>query len=628
MPNYPKTSSSIRYSLPDDVRSSVRFGGFDCIIPSTEPALASAIGKANSYWNPLGEESGRGYVLMLKGDVKTLVDAGPHGYALEFSDGKVTVKAKNLYILRADRLTPGDPESKTAVYLVELVDRRWFAKVWSDTGVLQFNIRSFAQEYNGTGNLFGFMFDEDTQDYGGKDISEIITAMWTPLASILGPMPTLPDAIADGTRAGFENLLFAGQSAWHAINVICARAGYAISYNHAFDDFSFADMTVVQEDFPANGLKNSSIVRDADCFDVAHSVLPETVRVYFTKHFANIGQENDTDPGTDSRKNWLQEPFEFSDVAVSSIEGAESALVMPGTVMPIWSDRVGFMDYANIGGAVSAFAASLANFWVKSQLQGKLRFRTVHQGALYGVQTGANCKAIRIGDFGPSAGGLITEIVNHPGFPRWSPYDPAAIGFESAVGGGGCIDPAAEIFAPADIARRTFPNYPRVAQLVQIYFVDAGVPRDDGEMQTSEDTGSFDSLPYFRGRVVRKDGATITGFEDCWIYFCDVFPAAGAAPQGEIYVGRLMGGAPAGVSEEWRPVYFVHRGAIKTHTAVLSGALNSGSTSTATIFGIASVTVRDRSIPSGMSLANGTTVAITWDDTAGEWIVVGGAGAT
>lgn len=604
--------------------SSVRFAGIDCLIPDEQPALRPALGKANSFWNPLGPAWGRGYVLMYRKDVAKLIDdgAGAFPYSLEMSDGENKIKIPKLWINKAQRLTPGKPKSDGAAYVVEIVDKRFFAARFSSTGIIRSNV--FAHPHDHLGDQFywrenpRYQADED----GDETLEDQITWLWDQVATILGEMPELPrwflgDEGFISDRLLFHNLMLDGDNAWYALHSVLERLGVSLRYDPIADTFAWVDLTEEQEDVPNDLLKTLGHTMNAEPFTNDVTVFPEKIYVYFHKVLSQAGEEADSGRGngTDAKRNWpMMRPYLIETVNTNDV-AHEPHHVMPGTSVTLWSQIAATYDYSNtLGSQPEDAAIRLARLWVRAREQGAKR-GLLKVPNLVNVKTGSLVKSVLWRNYGPSyadgGDGSQTELMNHVGLPK----SPDESGIDRAPD---------EMWGPIDARRPQLPLYPRDSQLVQVFHTSNGVTIDPaaGTMVPSDAGGSFGG-DYHSGRVMRGKESSLTNFELCWILFIDNYPASGQVPNGEFYVGRLMGGAPAGDGEEWRPVYLVHNGGLPVFRVGIDGELSGSGTAGATIFG-QSVTIHNGYLGSGEHANAGDKVAVIWDATDGNWVAIGG----
>ncbi len=205
--------------------NSVTFNGLPCIDPlelrehclEADPPLPLGPwwGKANSFRCPLGPEPGRGWLLMRKEVVDTLVDALPGFWDAVFDDGEKKVTIKSLSIIRTQCAAPGWIGDKDAPHLVELVDARHYLQ-WKmiDAG---YNLR----EYPGTAYLAPTLNSAVAWTW-----AEMAAAVWATALPAL-PFPGLP-FVPDPSPDGFA---FWAQSAWAAFNHITTRLACAVRFD-------------------------------------------------------------------------------------------------------------------------------------------------------------------------------------------------------------------------------------------------------------------------------------------------------------------------------------------------------------------------------------------------------------
>tara|TARA_R110000803_G_scaffold210718_1_gene283374 strand:- start:8490 stop:11123 length:2634 start_codon:yes stop_codon:yes gene_type:complete len=230
------------------VTSRITFNGENCFDPvQAVDQLRKAgiepdwIGKANSYRTTRGAEHGRGWLLLSGAQLDTFdLDATDH--TLKFIVGDDTVEIKNLFIERCDAIIPSLSGSPKTLYLVKIVDPRYFGKF------------SVAMDPTGTKlgqyNMRTVMYDEFPVDTAKPDGYSLETTksgspntLWTRLEiieDICGLLPTGLPAYADidvtafaAATAAPENYSFAGCNGWEAVCKLLADWGHTILRNNA-----------------------------------------------------------------------------------------------------------------------------------------------------------------------------------------------------------------------------------------------------------------------------------------------------------------------------------------------------------------------------------------------------------
>jgi len=182
-------------------------------------------GRANSFRNPLGEEIGHGWVLMTREHLHELNTS--ESLTLEFGVGESDnlIQLNGIYVRGARRISPGRSHSDTSLYLVELVDKRYYLRR-----------KRINRRFNCMvpGDTSGDYVQDTTNNGTPWTWSEVITQLWTAnTPSLIGgiSLPDLSDLDSEP-----QNLRYEGISAWEALNDACRRVGCSVVYDNAFAD--------------------------------------------------------------------------------------------------------------------------------------------------------------------------------------------------------------------------------------------------------------------------------------------------------------------------------------------------------------------------------------------------------
>ncbi len=617
----------------------VSYGTLACVIPSKDnPHLAPAVGKANSFYSFLGRAHGRGWILMTRRDIDALKDDQPHD--LEFSstltvDGSAgkaeTVKLQQIYMKRCERLTPGVKDSPGAVYLVEVVDKKYLASKMSDTDQITYDVFGTGigeDDGDGLAGSFAgtdyFYFNNQNYDDGAGGTTAKPTRLeeaWGPLEILLGAMPDVaPLAIIETVDT--HGLYAQGQSAWDYFNAVLEAAYFACCYDPIEDAFTLLQQFAAQT-MPdvSKWLEKST----QDFIEFDHVRYPETYRVYFRKLTFHYGQERDSERD----QNWYNHPFQTSDVTTANLVGGDAVKTVAGTTQEIYSAMEiklnysdGQEDAANL--ALQATALAQDHF---DAIRLSDRKRTLYAG-FQTISCGSEVKVILWRSYGTDYGGSATEIINHAGMPT---------GFDGPT----CkIDFADRYNRPPLIDLRGLPNYPRVCNYVQLYD-----QTDVEEMAADAWSGKYiGPVPgpdgnVFHGRVVRWTNRDVGGtatvgkevLEKCWIVFIGI-DTPNIRHMHAIYYGRMSGQIVAGDYEESRPLYIVSD--LGEH--VRTGVNASGSDWTSGSMAVdldrfadpdtgqkIRITATRTQVIAGDKIPNGATVFVIHEND--QWILLGGS---
>lgn len=181
-------------------------------------------GQANGFSTSIGEEPGRGRVLMGRSALNNLLTYVPLELEFGQGDSDESIQLQGIYIRAATRVSPGESQHKDAIYLVDLVDTRYYLR--RKTVNKRYNCRALRSVSDS--------FVEATTNSGTPwTWPEVITDLWEAnIQSLIGGIGDLPD-LSD-LESVPENLRYEGISAWAALNDACSRCGCAVVYDNAF----------------------------------------------------------------------------------------------------------------------------------------------------------------------------------------------------------------------------------------------------------------------------------------------------------------------------------------------------------------------------------------------------------
>lgn len=462
-------------------------------------AGTKAVGRANSYWCPVGPLPGRAWVLLSRKDVDAVKDQATH--TLKFGD----TSFGPLYWVKATRLFMGGEGATAAAYLVELADRRFTFERSSIAA--QYNVRHHAPP--ATSGVNRYM--ETSLDSSALWTWQTMLAdMWSNLPGG-GTAPTLPYT----PHGNPENWHFLGVNAWQAIHEVLHKLLCTTAYDPIGNTLSFVRLGAAQNTTtPAN----SRLLYSAEPIETDVDI-PATVRVNFQTHYLNYGQERDTERTT----NWMTDAAAYFVNQATSVSGAVS-----GTILPLWDDLIAEFGISNTvtnATALSDRAAEIKNNLVQDwQTPQRLRH---WQGIANDLLPGERIKAVLWRNYGD---GTLTESVEHPGLPK---HFDGVMSEER-------FDAVAEHLAPPDFGRATTPNYPRLTNIVEIF-------HDETAGTAVEENG--DGL--HPARVLRWVAGSLATLDDCWLKLLSV--AGGVAVEQRRYLARLSGIATSGGNT--RPLY-------------------------------------------------------------------------
>ncbi len=479
------------------------------------PKYPNAHKKANSYLCPVGPLAGRAWVLMVRADWDEISSNASH--TLRFAGSRASASIGPLYVVEANRLLAGATDDANAVMLIELEDKRGLLARFTDTGGESYYIRSFANAQPYLTGTFQASWNS------------LLSDLWGNISTLAGSWPGLPAGYSPvGTPEGFQ---FAGVNAWRAVHEVLAVIGLTTAYNPLTDSFSVVRIGATQTTATL-----PTPIFDAEPESGIALDVPATVRVYFSDHYESYGQERDTELAT----NWAQKPPFDSDDVATSVTGA-----ITGTVAPIWSNLSRVLDEDNSDDnsaeRASVAAQVAANFLLDAQTP---RTYKQFEGVLTDALPGSQIKAVMWRHWGPELGGTVTEILQHPGVP-------VSID-QTSRGPACCMKGLGENVAPPDIGRGTFPNYPRIANIVRVY--DSGSAF--GAVVSPNASGLHDA------KVRRWVGGSMAELDPCWLLLVDDFDTeAGqvAAINGHYYGPARLSGLETDSSDQ-RAIYLATTG--------------------------------------------------------------------
>jgi hypothetical protein len=519
-------------------------------IPCLQPNNAlypAALGKANSFCVPLGSTPGRGWVLIQGSDLAAVRQAENLTLAFIQRDqqGQVIerVALQNVSVVGCERMTGNGSADSQAVFLLELADARWIVANFTDVGKLAVNWRASAAAAD---------FIDGTEF---ETTASLLAQLWTPLSSIVGSLPSLPSEWTDPGPP--QNLILDGMSAWDAVHVVLGRVGLTTYFDPQSGTTEFVEAEPTTLVSPGTGAEMELFTGGA--FQI-ESPQPETIRVYFPIHLADLGQEHDT--GTTGNV--------LTTARTTSIDIATNiSTAVSGSVLPLWDTlpAVATGDGTTLTNTseLTAKASAVAAAWLAEQ-QGNAQLRQ-WIGLVGGQQKDKpvgweTARAIRWRVWDMQSGGSATELLD--GGPLVAKVAGGAdllhaVNFENPKKESPRGNRLAERFAQ--------PAYPRLIDLIEIQ---------------STSTVAL-AAGVYEGKVRRWSGGELTTRESCWFKLA----AGGALQSGDLVWGRLSG--TEAVSSSVRPLYvgLVDAAALTTgNCCYLVTAETSDSYSSATVISL------------------------------------------
>jgi len=471
----------------------IKLGGRICL-HAAGGQYPGASRRANSYRCPTGEQPGVAYVLMTRSDVDALDKTGPLTLEMNtVSGGQTTTNAfTGLYFIEATRMRRGAPNDPNAAFLVRLEDKRCLLK-WSDTANAQYNVRAWANE------------GPHLQGTGGFTWSTMVADLWNKMADVLGTFPGLPYA----PHGHPENWKFIGKSAWTALHQVLHKLECTTTYDPTTGTFSIVELGAEQTDL-AN--LAGALTFDEETITGNGDRLPGQVRVHFPTWHLAYGQERDTE----ADNNWSVARSSHAEVIATGSAGS--------TTSQLWDDLslvYGENDTPTNLADLTARAQQRVEKFVQ-RLQSP-RFHKVLIGIETSVQPGSQVREITWRHWGETAGGTQTELLG---------YEPDNRRSARSSRGGAAADQAESLASP-DLARRTFPNFPRLVNAVKI--------TGPTEEEEPGDELSPDADNFWHGQVQRYVGGHIATLETCRVVCPEYQPGGAKLRLGQVVLGRLSG---------------------------------------------------------------------------------------
>ena len=480
--------------------------------------------KANSIFCPLGAAHSEAWLLLTGKAIRALSTSAAHDIVWKVKSRQQSQTATNTFkdfkLVQAEKLFLGGEEEDNSLYLCQFADARYFANENSDSGTILANIRSQAQ------------YNDYYTETAGETWTTLLTDLWNGCAT-LGAFPGLPPGLP--IDAVPESTFLVGLNAYRALNAVLNQLDCAIAHNPFLGTYSIVQLGAAQA-IPENRNRlawNSEPI--SGTADIA-----AYVRIYFAKHHKNYGQENDT--GIDD--NWVFSGANNSLLVATGVAGAS------GT-KPLWDDMPWILgeDGTNINTAGLSTRATNR----KSRYVTRYNIDLVHKiytSILDTYLPGGQIKAVlwrNYGDVNNAFGMTNTEIIAGPDFISYSRGNGDGKGLYAAKE---LSPPEYEAYTSQDISRRTFPNYPRLPNIVQVCHCDGGVR---GQTVSANVNG------LHRANVKRIVNGTMETLESCWLLFVDDYDnllGQVNATQGQYYGPARLTGIITSVGETL-PLYLV-----------------------------------------------------------------------
>lgn len=503
----------------------------ESVIPDV-PYGSRAYRLANSIYCPVGPSPTRAYLLLLKSSIDTLAASSASAVSIAWNQ-KATDKVytydltfQGLYFVKAERLLVGGQGDEHALYLAEFADARWLSlKRAYDTGTAIIgNQRSYA----------------NTSDYltgaSGYTWTSLATALWN-ACSLLGSWPGLPYSPDSVPEGGY----YTGHVAYKDLTALLDNLDCAIKHNPLTNTYTIVQLGDTQT-VPTH---QARLKFDAEPPNLNAFQNAANIKVYWNNNYKGYGQERDNTLAT----NWLISGAVNSSTVATSITGAS------GT-KPLWDDMPYMID--EDGANSNAAALSTRATARKTRYVTRHSVAPAHKvfsGLLRDLLPGAKVRAVLWRNWSDSylpdgrdnpLGGTCTEYIQGNDLSHGlRPDSTNQLGLW--IPGSDALNPSNELYSSPDISRRSFPNYPSIADIVQV----------NAASGSAGDVVAPDANGYFKGRVKRWVNGAMVSMDDCWLKFIDYYDTDTGqiyAVQGNYYgPARLSGIETSGGTT--RPVY-------------------------------------------------------------------------
>lgn len=529
----PSLNTAVRFS------TYISVGGKRVELPPPNVAATRAWRRANCVFCPLGPAPTRAWLVMTRQSLLDLDKESAQTITWSQSlttqdDGSQlatkTLTFPGLYVVRAERMFHGGQGDANALYLVEFADGRYLSSLKSDSGALIMNMRSYASSAT---------YLTGTQD---KTWTDLVQSLWEACPK-LGTWPGLPGSLPiDGAPDGAWQV---GINAYRSLCAVLDQLDCAICHDPLAGTYSIVQLGATQT-VPDEG---SSLKWDAQPLTINVSQSAATLRVYFHQRLLAYGQERDTELSN----NWAYSGAGAYVESSTGIIGAHGVLQLWDD-LPILIDETG--QQSNSSAQTTRVNNRKSRYVTRMSVANQHR---VHFGLLDTIKPGAQVRATlwrAWGDDGHPLGGTCTEFTCCPqlitgfkdedGVPNVSWTDRQA------------AQPQDEPYSTPDLARHTFPNYPRLPNVVQVWH-DGSNTGD----QVDPDQTTNQGVKVHSGRVKRWVNGSMSTMDPCWVMFVDDFDNLGGnvrAVHGEYYGPARLSGI-ASISASTLPVYVVKAGA-------------------------------------------------------------------
>lgn len=373
------------------------YAGKECVDPqgiaqwcraANPPIPTPWFGKAGSFLLPLGERPGRGWILLYKTDLDDIDQTTDHSLVWSGSTTSYRRTLTNITLIRSECIDPGSATDTRAVYLCEVVDRRYLlSRIRVDKA---YNLRK----------------PDGSDQYLAGTLNSGVAWTWqqivTDLATDLGIAPLTLPFTPQGTP---ESLSYWGNNfAWSALCNVLDRIACSIEYNPETNTFAIVRLGSTDSTF-ATAQTSLNAVRTWDDYasEPVRGWRPETVTVLFNRYPPPTG-------GTS--------PVYAVDITLDAEDGVES-----GTSVILEDDRIarGATGAPSNAADLATRAQERADDWLRKREGYDRRLVRVYRD----FQAGNNLLGSQIAEvfYGDRGGPFATGIRSEPDYrlEKWKP---------------------------------------------------------------------------------------------------------------------------------------------------------------------------------------------------------------
>lgn len=310
--------------------------------------------KANTFSFTLGEEPGRGYLLMLASDVANLTSQDPYELVMGIEDRIDNDDAKtaryvtlpSIIFVRAINIYPGIEDDDNALMIVEVADKRH----WLQFSVIdrQYNVPAIPlQTSDGAKYIPSTILKIDSTHYRPWTTQEMLADIWQHMPSaIAGFSPPVPDNVYSLSPSFVsERHQYNCVSALEAYCDVLTRLGCSLAYDPIDDEFYIVQSSVSTN--TSYGSSTHGFDQDANAFTTFKSVwlnseqnidndysgfIPEKVVVCFNANYPH------TSGDAFHTKPYYKVEYTWSTWAAANPTPATDHNAKTGTVSIIWGD--------------------------------------------------------------------------------------------------------------------------------------------------------------------------------------------------------------------------------------------------------------------------------------------------